>query len=123
MEWPENTPYRCPGNLSEMLCRVFKTERIGSEIKCLLNDKHIRDLINDHKVTYEDLSNYRDAKCSMIYFQSSMLRRRAELLLDKLGKPAEYVSVDDYRDVILQQANYFKTNSFYENKTHNRGQG
>lgn len=111
IEWPDGAPYRCCANLAEMLQFVLNTESIGSEIKLIWNYNHRKIIMDKNNVTSEDIDNYVKASSSILSFMSKKIRDRVKKKLVDLGGN-DFIYVDSYRDVILQQAYYYKNKQF-----------
>jgi len=110
--WPNDCSYRCVANLANMLKTVIK-KRIGSEMKFIWNDYHRNEIISKNNVTSEDIDNYVRSNTAMLSFMSSDVREKAVKGLIKLGaNPNDFICVDSYRDVILQQSYYYKHKEF-----------
>lgn len=112
LEKPENYGYLCAGNLCEALRDLLNVKSIGSEIKLIWNNEHRWQLIKDYDLQPSDLDDYIKSNCSIISFKSDFLMKRAIKQLKKMGAKSEFICVDNYREVILQQA-YYKRNGCF----------
>lgn len=111
IQWPEDAPYRCAANLPGMLKLVLNTGAIGAEIKLIWNWNHRRIIMEKNDVTSDDIDNYVKANCCMLSFLSEQTRDRAAKVLRGFGGK-NFIYADSYRDVILQQAYFFKNKAF-----------
>lgn len=111
IHWPEGAPYRCAANLTGMLKFVLNTGAIGAEIKLIWNWKHREIIMEKNNVSSEDIDNYVKANSCMLSFLSERTRDRAAKILKDFGGVG-FIYVNSYRDVILQQAFYFKNKEF-----------
>ncbi|MCD8178067.1 MAG: hypothetical protein LUE98_11845 [Tannerellaceae bacterium] len=115
LEWPEGCAYRCSANLSLMLEHVLNTKSIGSEIKLIWNYEHRKIIMERNNVTSEDIDNYVKADTNMLSFLSERTMKRAGKALSAMGGK-NFIYVNSYRDVILQQAYYYKHKQFKSDK-------
>ncbi|WP_286914837.1 hypothetical protein [Flavobacterium sp. UBA4197] len=115
MTWPTDWGHKCAGNLSEMLQDVLKVKTIGSELKLIWNSHHRYQVIKDNNITDAELDDYVKSDCSMISFQSAGTMKRAVKSLEKMGGK-NFVCLDSYREVILQQAHYKNNCEFFLKK-------
>lgn len=112
LEKPDGWGYLCAGNLSEALCELLNVKSIGSEIKLIWNNQHKWQLIEDYKLEPIDLEDYIKADCSVLSFKTEFLMNRALQQLKKMGATSDIICVDNYRDVILNQAYFHRTGKF-----------
>lgn len=111
IEWPEGWGYRCVATLPSMLKEVLKVETIGSEIKLIWNDRHRNIMLEKNSISNEQLDDYLRANCSMLSFKAKGTMKRAVKALEKMGA-TNFVCVNSYRDMVLQQAFYRKNKKF-----------
>lgn len=111
--WPEGCDYRCDANLPSMLEDVLeiKDDSIGSEVKLIWNSSHRREMLVKNNITYDQLEDYLHSSCSMLSFGDKDLRKKVVETLKKLGA-IDFICVDSYRDMILQQAFYKENKKF-----------
>ena len=115
---PEGYGYLCAGNLSEALQDLLNVKQIGSELKLIWNNQHYYQVIKDNNILPEDLDDYLNAECCIISFKTEFTMKRALKKLKSMGMTSEIICVDNYRDVILQQANYKRTGEFNHKTSH-----
>lgn len=107
-----------PGNLGDALKELLNVKAIiGSEIKLIWNSGHRWSIIQDYNITPEDLDDFLKADCSLLSFETAALRNRVLKQLKKMGLKTEVASVDCYRDVLLQQAQYHRHGCFSEERS------
>jgi hypothetical protein len=111
---PEGWSCLYPGILADALRDAMKVKAMGTEMKIIWNEQHRWSIIKDYDITYEDLEAYLKADCSLLFFQTESLRNRTLKQLQKMGLKSDVASVDNYRDVLLQQATYHRTGAFSE---------
>lgn len=116
LEKPKNYGYLCAGNLSEALRDLLNVKSIGSELKLIWNNQHRWQIIEDYNLQPEDLDDYIKSDCAILSFESEFVMKRAIKQLKLMGAKSEFICVDNYRDVILQQANYKRNNQFINQK-------
>ena len=109
---PENYGYLCAGNLSEALRDTLKVKSIGSEIKLIWNNQHRWQLLKDYELDGNDLDDYIKSECSILSFKSQFLMKRTIKQLKIMGAKSTMICVDNYRDVIIEQAHYKRNGSF-----------
>ncbi len=109
--WPDAWGYQCAGSLPDMLRDVLKVKSIGSEFKVIWNEQHRWSLVKDLDITIKDLEDYLKADCSMLSFVSERTMKLAAKELTDRGS-SDFICVDNYRDVIMQQAFYRQNKSF-----------
>lgn len=109
---PENYGYLCAGNLSEALRDTLNVKSIGSEIKLIWNNQHRWQLLKDYELDGNDLDDYIKSECSILSFKSQFLMKRAIKQLKIMGAKSNMMCVDNYRDVIIEQAHYKRNGSF-----------
>lgn len=112
LDKPDGWGYLCAGNLSEALQEVLNVKSIGSEIKLIWNNQHRWKLIDDYQLEPDDLDCYLKSNCSLLSFKTEYLMKRCAKQLRKMGATCDIVLVDNYRDVILQQAHFATTGIF-----------
>lgn len=111
--WPSDWGNQCSGNLSEMIREQLNVKRgVGSEIKLIWNDDHRRQLIRDYNISSSDIDDYIKADCTLLTFRSERLMTRALKLLSKMGATSDPCQTTEYRDVIVQQAEYYRFGKF-----------
>lgn len=109
---PEGWSCLYPGILPDALRDVMKVKSIGSEFKMIINERHRWSIIEDYDITSDDLDKYLSSDCSLLFFSTENLRNRALKQLQKMGLRSDVACVDNYRDVLLQQATYSRTGTF-----------
>lgn len=100
-----------PAALTGLLKELTGAKYLGSEIKWIVNYDHRKSLIEDHNVTSEDLDDYLKSNCHIFTFTNKLHRKKAIKELLKI-KASNFISVDTYRDVLLNQANYARNETF-----------
>lgn len=111
INWPEDWKYQCVDNIPKMLKEVLHVGTIGSEIKMIWNEHHREVMLEKNNITDEQLEDYLHADCSMLSFLSPGTMNRAVKALEKMGA-TNFICVNSYRDVILQQAFYRHNKKF-----------
>lgn len=106
LEKPEGWGYLSAGNLSVALKEVLNAKSIGSEIKLIWNNQHYWQLIKDYELEPQELDDYIKSDCSLLSFKSEFLMKRVVKQLNKMGAKTTFICINNYRDVILQQAHY-----------------
>jgi hypothetical protein len=111
ISWPDTWGSHCVANLPTMLSEVLGIKFICGEIKLIWNEDHRWRIKEDNKVSHHELDDYLKADCNSLHFASEKgMKRAAKELTDRGGKG--YICVDNYRDVIIQQAFYRRNGSF-----------
>ena len=111
IEWPKEWGNTCVANMPAMLREVLKIKTIGSEIKLIWNYQHRQLILQKNCITNEQLDFYLKSDCSILSFLSIRTRKRAVKALKEMGGEG-FICVDNYRDVIIQQAIYKQTGKF-----------
>ncbi|WP_250716472.1 hypothetical protein [Bacteroides fragilis] len=111
IEWPKGCDYCCVANLASMLQDKLNCKSIGAEIKLIWNYEHREIIMEKNNVTSEEIDDYVKADCNMLSFSSERTRKRAVEFLTKIGGK-NFICVNSYRDVILQQAFFNKNKTF-----------
>lgn len=114
IEWPEGCDYRCVANLASMFGDKLNCKSIGAEFKLIWNYEHRKVIMDKNNVTSEEIDDYVRADCNMLSFLSERTRARAVKFLTKIGGK-NFICVNSYRDVILQQA-FFNNNKTFNFK-------
>lgn len=109
---PDASEYLCAGNLSETLQEVLNVKAIGSEIKLIWNNQHRWQIIKDYDLQPEDLDDYIKSNCSILSFKTEYVMKRAYRILHLMGAKSKIKCVENYRDVILNQANFKRNGEF-----------
>lgn len=109
IKWPEDWENTC--NLPAMLREILNDEHIGSEFKMIWNNKHREEIISEYNVTAQQLEDYKMARCNILTFQLERTMLQATEVLKRMGAK-KFICVDNYRDVILQQAYYRNSHNF-----------
>lgn len=111
ISWPDKWGNQCVGNLPDMLREVLGIKSISGEIKLIWNEDHRWRIKEDNQVSHHEIDDYIKADCNSLHFASEKsMKRAAKELTDRGGKG--FISLDNYRDVIIQQAYYKRNNSF-----------
>lgn len=116
---PDGWGYLCSGDLPEALQLLLNTKAIGGEMKLIWNEQHRWNVIRDNKIEYNDLEDYIKSDCSMISFKTEFMMNRALKKLKEMGSKSEVICVDNYRDVILNQANFKRFGKFLDQNINN----
>lgn len=117
LRWECDTHYRCMGHICYMLQGLLNVKTIGSEIKWILGGWHEAQLVKDHGVTYQEISDYVKSRCCMLSFTAKGTRKRALAEMQRLGAKEMYLA-DSYGDMMKAQAHYKNHNKFP--KTHTK---
>jgi len=109
--WPDTWGNQCVANLPDILKEVLGIKSICGEIKLIWNEEHRYRILKDNQVSHQELDDYKKADCNSLHFNSEKsMKRAAKELTDRGGKG--FICLDNYRDVIVQQAYYKRNNSF-----------
>ena len=115
ISWPEGWGNKCVANISSMLREVLNVSTIGSEIKLIWNDEHRYIMLEKNSITNKQLDDYIKSNCSMLSFISEGTMKRAVNALKSMGA-INFICVNSYREVILQQA-FYRHNKSFDNQT------
>lgn len=111
IKWPEDWENTCEANLPAMLKEILNDKHIGSEYKIIWNNEHREKIIRECDVTYQQLEDYERANTNVLSFLSKETMLQAAEALKRMGAK-NFICVDNYRDVILQQAFYRHSHNF-----------
>lgn len=109
--WPEECDYQCVAHFPSMLRQVLKIDAIGSEIKLVWNDWHRNEMLKRNNITSDQLENYLKSGCSILSFEDRDVMDKVATTLRNMGI-TNFVCVESYREVILQQAFYKENKRF-----------
>lgn len=98
-----------------MLREILNVSTIGGEWKLIWNNNHRRQVIKQNNISSQDLDDYLKADCSMLSFSAKGTMTKTAKLLIELGAD-NIICVDNYRDMMLQQAFYKKNKKFSNEK-------
>ena len=102
----------CTANLPTLLRELLNISTIGSEIKLIWNLEHREIMLEKNGITNDQLDAYIKADCNMLSFTTKGTMRRVVKELKKMGCE-NFVCVDNYKDMILQQVFYQQNKYFY----------
>jgi nucleoid-associated protein YejK len=108
IKWTDNWGCHSVSNLPEMLREILNVSTIGTEWKLIWNNNHRWQVIEQNNIFSQELDDYLKADCSMLSFSAKGTMNKTAKLLIELGAD-NIICVDNYRDMILQQA-FFKNN-------------
>jgi hypothetical protein len=108
IKWTDNWRNHTVSNLPEMLREILNVSTIGTEWKLIWNNHHKWQVIEQNNITALDLDDYLKADCSMLSFSTKGTMNKTAKLLIELGAD-NIICVENYRDMMLQQA-YYKNN-------------
>lgn len=111
ISWPDKWGHQCVGNLPDMLREVLGIKSICGEIKLIWNEDHRWRIKEDNQVSHHEIDDYIKADCNSLHFASEKSMKRAEKELSTRGGKG-FICVDNYRDVIIQQA-FYRHNGFF----------
>lgn len=115
IKWTANWRNHTVSNLPGMLREILNVSTISTEFKLIWNNNHRWQVIEQNNISSSQLDDYLKADCSMLSFSAKGTMNKTAKLLIELGAD-NIICVDNYRDMMLQQAFYKKNKKFSNEK-------